>query len=286
MGEFLKWTVGNVQISRILEIDPMLIPPNMIISTDPETVRKYDWLRPHFASDDGLIWMHIQTFVIEADGKRIIVDPCIGNNKKRESAFLNEMNGPYLSRLADAGYPREDIDFVLCTHLHVDHCGWNTMLVDGNWVPTFPNAAYLFARNELEHAALDRAPDQEATYADSVRPILDAGLAKIIDLDFQVTPSIRLEHSPGHTPGHCCVIVSSEGQEAIITGDVIHHPVQAAETEVCSVFCLDRVVAEKTRRNVLSKAAENGRLMIGTHFSGPTGVRVFADGSNWRVEPY
>ncbi len=285
MDSFKTWTVGAAKVTRILEMEPLLLPPQALIKTDAETVLKYDWLRPHFANDDGFIMAHIQAFVIEVDGKRIMVDPCIGNDKVREGALFNMLSNPYLKRLERAGYPRESIDVVLCTHLHVDHCGWNTMLVDGEWVPTFPNASYLFARQEFEHASVDNAPEQEVTFADSVAPIMAAGLAQLVDTNHQVTPSVRLEHSPGHTPGHCCIVISSEGEEAMITGDLLHHPVQAAETHVCSLFCWDETMVTETRRNILAKAAVDGRMMLGTHFGGPTSVRVTAVGDNWRMDP-
>lgn len=283
---FKTWMVGDIKITRVLEMEPLVLPPEALIKTDAQTVLKHEWLRPHFAEENGFIRAHVQAFILEAAGKRIMVDPCIGNDKERQGALFNQLDNPYLERLEAAGYPRETIDVVLCTHLHVDHCGWNTMLVDGKWVPTFPNAQYLFAREELEHAAVDKSPEQEATYLDSIKPIVDAGLAVLVDPNHEVAPGVRLEHTPGHTPGHCCVLVSSRGEEAIITGDLLHHPVQAAETDVCSLFCWDEAVVIQTRRDVLAKAAEKDRMLLGTHFAGPTGVRVSPAGAAWRVDPY
>ena len=281
---FKKWQIGDVTITRVLEMDPLTLLPEWLLKTDAETVRKHDWLQPHFATAEGQLIAHIQAFIIEASGKRIMVDPCIGNDKPRESAMFAMHKGPFLEHLTLAGFPPESIDFVLCTHLHVDHVGWSTRLVDGKWVPTFPNARYLFARVEYEHAKVDKGPEAEATYIDSIKPVVDAGLVELVEFDHHIVDEVRLDPSPGHTVGHCCVHVRSRGQEAVITGDMMHHPVQACEPNICSQFCVSEAQATKTRRDFLKKYSNTTAIVLGTHFSGPTGVHVKDDGEVWRME--
>ena len=283
---FKRWTFGSVRVTRVLELPPMAFDPTLFLQTTKEEVlRRRDWLIPNYATEAGDIILHFQAFIIEAEGKRIMVDPCIGNDKPRAHPELNMLDTAFLERLTNAGFPRESIDFVLCTHLHVDHCGWNTMLVDGKWVPTFPNARYLFAKTEFEYAQTGQGDDDApAIYEDSVKPIFDAGLADLIDPGHVIVEGIRLEPTPGHTPGHCSVIISSQGQDAIITGDVIHHPIQASLPHVSSHFCWNEDMAVITRRDMLERAASRRSMIIAAHFAGPTGVYVKPDGDAWRVE--
>jgi len=260
---------------------PPSIPPS---SSRREILDRQDWLCPSFATEDGDIILHFQAFIIEAGGKRILVDPCIGNHKPRGHPLLAMLDTPFLDRLARAGFPRESIDFVLCTHLHVDHCGWNTMLVDGAWVPTFPNARYLFARNEVAFAQDEKDGDAAAIFEDSVKPILEAGLVDLVEPGHEIAEGVKLRATPGHTPGHCSIILSSQGRQAIITGDVIHHPVQAALPDMCSNFCHDEAVAIATRRDLLSHAASQNVLLLVAHFAGSSAVHVRSNGDAWRVE--
>ncbi|WP_374410331.1 MBL fold metallo-hydrolase [Novosphingobium colocasiae] len=282
---FRRWQVGAIRITRILELPPMAFDPAMFLQADrAEVLQRQDWLVPDYATAEGDIILHFQAFIIEVGGRRIMVDPCIGNHKARSHPALNMLDTAFLDRLASAGFPRESIDHVLCTHLHVDHCGWNTMLVDGQWMPTFPNARYLFAAAELEHVQVDESePDAQAIYQDSVRPIIEAGLADFIEPGHIVAEGVRLQPTPGHTPGHCSVFIESEGHEAIITGDVIHHPLQAALPDVSSHFCWNEALAIGTRRDILQRAASRGAMVIAAHFAGPTAVRILPEGEAWKV---
>ena len=158
--------------------------------------------------------------------------------------------------MASAGFPVESIDTVVCTHLHVDHVGWNTRLTDAGWVPTFTGARYLFGRSEWEHWS--KSPDTQDgdVIGDSVRPVVDAGLVDLVESDHQLTDEIQLESTPGHTPGHVSVRIKSRGEEAVITGDLIHHPIQCAEIEWASRFDVDPGKALETRRAFLARCAE------------------------------
>jgi glyoxylase-like metal-dependent hydrolase (beta-lactamase superfamily II) len=175
--------------------------------------------------------LSIHALLVESQGRRIIVDTCLGNDKERLVEGWGMRSGPFLSDIAEAGFPRERIDTVMCTHLHVDHVGWNTMLVDGEWVPTFPNADYLFAKPEWDYWSRHEQEEYGPVVQDSVRPIVDAGLARLVDMDHRLTSEIWFEPTPGHTPGHVSVRISSNGEDAVITGDMTHHPCQLARPE-------------------------------------------------------
>jgi glyoxylase-like metal-dependent hydrolase (beta-lactamase superfamily II) len=283
---FKKWQIGDVVVTRVLELDPVTLTPEWFLKTDCATVKKHPWLHPTYADADGQLKVHVQALIIEASGLNIMVDPCIGNDKPREGALYAMHNGPFLEHLTLAGFPPGSIDVVLCTHLHVDHVGWNTRLVDGKWVPTFPNARYLFARAEYEYAkrSTHSETEAEAVYLDSIKPVVDAGLVELVELNHCISPEVWLDPTPGHTPGHCSIRISSKGQEAVITGDMIHHPIQACEPDVCSVFCEDEALARSTRKTFLRKVSDTSALVLGTHFAGPTGVHVKSDGEVWRME--
>ena len=293
------WQVGNVKITCIIETIAERTPEFGFRNLTTEQILEQDWLRPHFATADGKLISCIQAFVVESQDRRIVVDTCVGNDKPRPgNPAWNMLQGSFLEDLAAAGYPRESIDTVLCTHLHIDHVGWNTMLVDGEWIPTFPNARYLLGRAEWEHwnqetaeaVAGDVDPeiaanvfDTKAVNQDSIRPVIDAGLHELVEMDHRVTEEIRLEPTPGHTPGHVSVTIKSGGARAVITGDLMHHPIQCALPEVSSNFDHDAARALETRRSFLSRYADGESLVIGTHFSAPTAGHLVAQGDGWHL---
>jgi glyoxylase-like metal-dependent hydrolase (beta-lactamase superfamily II) len=243
------------------------------------------WLRPHFVDDDGNLVLSIHAFGVTAGDRRIIIDTCIGNDRRIPGMEALNLQTPFLEDLAAAGFPREEVDTVICTHLHFDHVGWNTMLVDGKWVPTFPNARYLLCRDEWAHWSTASGDTGYAvTLDDAVRPVVDAGLADLVPPDHRVTDEIRLELTPGHTPGHVAVHLESGGDHALITGDLAHHPVQWAEPQWFADPDTDRAQSEATRRRLLEEHAGTDLLVIGTHFAPPCAGRLVADGNGYRFE--
>jgi glyoxylase-like metal-dependent hydrolase (beta-lactamase superfamily II) len=282
---FKRWSIGAVRVTRILEMPTVVGDLNIFLTAGKADILEHlDWLYPDFADEEGNAKSNFQAFVIETNGLRILVDPCIGNDKERIEPPFNKLDGPFLATLAQSGLPRESIDYVLCTHLHVDHCGWNTMLIDGEWVPTFPNAQYLFCKTEYEHLCALSNGNSPAILADSVKPVIDAGLARFIDASYRLSTEVRLEPTPGHTPGHCSVVIASEGSEAIISGDFIHHPVQLAIPDIDDNFCWDHDLARATRRAMLARLSSSGALLLGSHFAGPTGIYIAASGDTWRPQ--
>ena len=281
-----KWQIGDVSVTKIVELETTGGSRFILPQATREAIQPISWLCPHFADQDGRLKMSIHALVIEVGDQRIVVDTCLGNDKQhRLIPTWNDRQGRFLKDLEEAGFPRESIDVVLCTHLHVDHVGWNTMLEGGRWVPTFPNAQYLFGRIEYEHWSrqTDRA-DMIHIFYDSVTPILDNGLAKLVELDHEICSEIRLMPSVGHSPGHTSVMIESRGERAMITGDFAHHPCQMAHPEWSSTADYDPEQAEATRRQILGELAGEPVLMIGTHFSGPTAGHVVRDGDAFRLD--
>jgi glyoxylase-like metal-dependent hydrolase (beta-lactamase superfamily II) len=277
----LRWQIGEVRISRVVESEGPTPPSFLFADATPEKLLQHAWLKPHFLNDEGKLISSIHAFVVESGGRVIVVDTCVGNDKPREVKNWHMRKGRFLEDMAEAGFPRARIDTVLCTHLHVDHVGWNTRLEQGRWVPTFPNARYLIARKEWDYWKDEAAgPDREVRN-DSVRPILEAGLADLVEPDHRITPEVFLEPTPGHTPGHVSVRISSKGQDAVITGDLMHHPVQIGTPEMGSKFDVDSDAARATRRAFLEKYKDGRTLVLGTHFAAPTAGRLAREGGSF-----
>ena len=293
-----SWQVGDVSITCIIEQKMERQPEFGYRNLSTQRILEQAWLKPNFATPDGKLISCIQAFVIESQNKRIIVDTCVGNDKpRRGNPAWNMLQSSFLEDLTAAGFERESIDVVLCTHLHIDHVGWNTMLVDGRWMPTFPNAQYLFGRTEWEHWSQGTADaiagdvkmdiagtvlDTPAVNQDSIRPIIEANLHELVEMDHQITEDVRLEPTPGHTPGHVSVTIASGGDRAVITGDLMHHPIQCALPDVSRNFDHDVPRARDTRRDFLKRYADGEILVLGTHFATPTVSSVTATAGSFR----
>lgn len=282
----MKWRVGNVTITKVVELEMTGGTRFLLPQATPEAIKPIAWLRPHFADEEGRLAMSIHTFVVETGTQRIVVDTCLGNDKQeRRIPHWNERQGPFLQDLEAAGFPPASIDTVLCTHLHVDHVGWNTRLVEGRWVPTFPQARYLMGRAEYEHWSTNKdRPDMQHILGDSVTPVIEAGLAQFVETDYALSDEISLVPTVGHTPGHVSVRIVSRGEEALITGDFMHHPCQIAHPEWATLADSDPEQGIRTRQEMFGKLAGTPVLVIGTHFAGATAGRIVRDGDSFRLD--
>jgi len=282
----MKWRIGAVTVTKIVELEVTGGSRFILPQATPEAVSPIGWLQPDFADERGRLKMSLHALVVETPSRRIIVDTCLGNDKEnRRIPTWNRLQTSFLADLAAAGYPRETIDTVICTHLHVDHVGWNTMLVDGSWVPSFPNARYLMGRVEFAHwTGRDERADMAAVLADSVTPVCEAGLVDLVETDHRICDEIGLVPTLGHTPGHVSVRIVSRGEEALITGDFMHHPCQIARPEWSSTADSAPAQAQHTREAMLTRLADAPILVIGTHFAGRTAGRVVRDGDAFRLE--
>ena len=249
------------------------------------------WLYPnHVDRESGRIVASMHSWLIDTGSTKILVDTCLGNHKDRlPYRNWDRLNTPWLNRLEAAGVSHDEIDYVCCTHLHVDHVGWNTQLVDGTWVPTFPNARYLFSQAELDHVRRELSglePDDSfgavnaKTYEDSVAPILQQA-----DLITQNQPldetGIELLLTPGHTPGSMTLRLTSEAQPVYFTGDVCHHPIQMLYPSMNSTYCQIPDVAIATRRDLLTRCDDENALLLPAHFGPPHGCRVRAEATSF-----
>ena len=287
----MGWRFGDITVERVLEFDDLLNEPKWLLPecTDEIVERHRSWLEPYFLDPaTGRLVMSWHTFVIRTPRATILVDTCGGNDKPRpQKPRYHLRKHAYLEELAAIGVKPEDVDYVMCTHLHVDHVGWNTRLVDGRWVPTFPNAKYLFGRVEWEfwreHYRDERFTD-DPYYTDSILPVLDAGKAVLVESDFEIDTGVWLEPTPGHTPGHVCVRVSGGGREAVMSGDLMHHVLQCAEPQLSSCFCVDRAHSHRTRQRFLETYADTGTLVMPAHFATPSAGRVAGTHAGFRFD--
>jgi len=283
----LKWTIGDVTITRIVELD-MVTPYSekrpFLREATPDALKATPWLYPHFVTPEGHLNVSIHALLVEAPGLKLVIDTCIGNDRPRGIIGKRPLATKFLETLESTGVKRTDVNAVVCTHLHVDHVGWNTMLEDGKWVPTFPNARYLIGRQEFEHWSNENDGEAPQILADSVQPIFDAGLADLVAMDHKLSNEIRLMPTPGHTPGHVSVVIESGGKTAIITGDLMHHPCQIAHPDWAPDFDSDKTAAIATRKQFLGDMADQPILVIGTHFAAPTAGHVRRDGAAFRFD--
>jgi glyoxylase-like metal-dependent hydrolase (beta-lactamase superfamily II) len=233
----------------------------------------------------------IRSYLVKTPRQTILIDTGAGNDKPRPAAMrFDHLETPYLDRLKRAGATPEQIDLVICTHLHVDHIGWNTRLVEGRWVPTFPNAKYVLPRIEVEardpaRGAANRPPATHLPYQDSVQPIIDAGLAVLVEGSERLSDGLMLMPTPGHAPGQMAVQMRSHGQEVMFVADVMHQPIQIYFPAWNSKFCENPELAARTRRLVLDHCAAHGSLMLPTHFNYPLGGTISRDGDGFAFSP-
>jgi glyoxylase-like metal-dependent hydrolase (beta-lactamase superfamily II) len=282
-----KLEIGGVTITNIVERDgPWRRPADMFPAYDPEIGKRHLAALEPFVYDPASdrIVITYQTFVVKTPRHTILVDTCTGEDKGYR-APMDFPKAPWLDGFRAAGLRFEDIDYVFCTHLHIDHCGWNTVLRDGRWVPTFPKAKYIFHRRE--YAAWEEATKRGDNPPGNVwryncEPVVAAGQALLVDDDFELDNTFRLEPTPGHSPCHCCVHIRSGGRHAVITGDLMHHALQCREPDWSTIFDWDKAEAARTRRRFLGNVAGTDTLVVPVHFPHPTAGRVEADGERFR----
>lgn len=288
--------LGDLRIDRVVETEGPFAPVDVVVpGLPPELLRdNADWLMPRFV-DPGthMALMSFHSFVLRTPRHTILVDACVGNDKERPlRPGWHRQQKPFLGRLGAAGVQPEEIDFVLCTHLHADHVGWNTRLENGRWVPTFPNARYIFAREEYayweaaHHAALAAGgePANHGSFADSVLPVVEAGRAVLVESDHEIETGIHLEAAHGHTPGTCMIHAKSRGEHGIFLGDIMHTPVQLAAPGLSSKFCTDPAQSARTRVAICEHYADTPTRLLAAHFPDPTVGRIVRHRNAFRLD--
>lgn len=289
-----SWRVGDVTITKVVESESWLpldlLGKSLLPKLSLAEVEAMTWLAPHYVQDSRLK-IGIYSFLVETPDHKLVVDTAVGNAKPRSGPAFNMLDTAFLDDFRETWQP-DDVDGVVCTHLHPDHVGWNTQLVDGTWRPTFTNATYYFVDEEYRHweryAENDGANpmfDAAAVFSDSVRPIVDAGLGAFVEPSARLTREVALIPSHGHTPGHVSVLIESRGESAVITGDLMHTPCQIGRPDWSCVYDTDQDASTATRQAFLQRFAETSTMVIGTHFGTPSGVLVHRDGSTFRLSP-
>lgn len=282
--------IGRVEVSQVIEQrGPGFAPDFLFPQWDPRALQAHaDVMLPHcFDLAQGKFIASIHTWVLRTPHHTILIDSCAGNHKARPALpRFHNLNLPFLDRLAEAGIAPEAVDYVCCTHLHADHCGWNTRLIDGRWVPTFPNAKYVFSKAEHDHwsGPAGREGFNAGVYEDSVLPVVASGQAEIIDGEGTVGDMLMLRPTPGHSVGHVVIDLRDGGQRGLFSGDIMHQPLQVMRPEWNSAFCEDAEQARASRRWLLETAAEDGATVFTAHFAASSAGYVGrrGDSFDWR----
>ena len=287
------YAIGNLHLERIDEICGPAVNPWKLLPTLPGDAidRHGDWLAPvFFDRDAAALILSLHAWIVRSERSTVLVEACGGNHKDRPSyPRVDRLDTPWLDRLHAAGVAPEDVDFVFCSHLHVDHIGWFTVRRDGSWQPTFPNAKYLIARREYDnwHPDTRTLPPfilQGDCFGDSVAPVVAAGQAVLVDDGHEFDNDLRIEASYGHTLGHCSLRATSRGETGIFCGDIMHSPIEMTYPDVNTYACEDQAAARATRRRLLEDAAEHGHMLLPAHFPAPyTIARVRRDGDGFAV---
>jgi glyoxylase-like metal-dependent hydrolase (beta-lactamase superfamily II) len=279
------WRVGDVTITKVVEMELYGGTSVTLPGLTPEVVLQYPWLIPDYADESGRLKSSVHALIVDTPSCRILVDTCFGNDKQgRPAAIFENLKSEFLNDLREAGCDPDSVDYVLCTHLHIDHVGWNTVFRDGKWVPTFPKARYLMGREEFQFWRSQRDDHHhQNVFADSVQPVFEAGLVDLVEMNHVICDEISLIPTTGHTPGHVSVQIRSQGHDALITGDFLHHPAQLARPDCGATVDVDRSAAIATRQRMLSELVGSPTLLIGTHFPAPTAGKVARDQATYRL---
>ncbi|HWX57495.1 MBL fold metallo-hydrolase [Bradyrhizobium sp.] len=285
----LTFAAGDLSIHRVIEQETTFLPALEMFPALPGELlaENRSWLRQAKAldDDDGLI-LCFQSYVVKTPHHTILIDSCIGNDKPRPTRpkWHMKTDHTYLSGLKAAGFSVADIDVVMCTHLHPDHTGWNTRLENGQWVPTFPNARYIFGRTEFNHWTAQNAKAEVPTFVDSVLPVVEANRAELVGDDFTIGDHMRILPTPGHTPGHAAFAFGKGKDAAIFTGDAMHSPLQTRFPDLSPKFDADPLAAAKTRRSLLERLCDTDTLCCTAHFPSPSAGRIKRRGDAFTCE--
>lgn len=287
--------IGDAELRSALEMT-LTGRPIAWLNADPALVESNrDWLAPHFLQTGDTWSLEFRTWILQVDGKIVVIDPCTGNGRPHPLPVFRNLDVPFIERFCATGVQPDDVDYVFCTHMHHDHCGWNTQLRNGRWVPTFPNARYIFLRREYERWHPKGAEFRAIEYNDgvferSIQPIIEAGLADLVMDRHRILPSLAIEQAPGHTLGHAVLHLTSNKQTACFSGDCFHHPLQLIDPRIQFGDCDDVEQAIATRRKLAALSLERDTLLIPAHLPSPhagwvrrRGERIIfeAFGGNW-----
>lgn len=285
----LKFNVGDLTIHRIIEQETTFLAAlDLFPALSPEVLaQNKEWLRQAGAIDDNdTLILCFQSYVVRTPHHTILIDSCIGNDKPRplRPKWNMKTDDTYMRALNAAGFSAGDIDFVMCTHLHVDHVGWNTKLEGGRWVPTFPKARYVFGKTEYDYWTEQHAKTPVPPFGDSVLPVVEAKRAEIVGDDFAVGDHLRILPAPGHTPGHIAFTFGKAKDDAVFVGDMMHSPLQLQYPDLSPRFDVDPVQAATTRKTFLERYCDTDTLCCTAHFPSPSTGKIRRKGNGFSCE--
>jgi glyoxylase-like metal-dependent hydrolase (beta-lactamase superfamily II) len=285
----LKFSVGDLTIHRAIEQEIPFFPAlELLPQLTPELLGKNRaWLRQAGALDEAdVLILCFQSYIVRTPHHTILIDSCIGNDKQRPARpkWHMKTDDTYMRALAAAGVTPADIDYVMCTHLHVDHVGWNTRLENGRWVPTFPKARYVFGKGEFDYWSEQNKKAEVPPFADSVLPVVEADRAEIVSNDFAIGDHVRILPTPGHTPGHVAFTFGKGKDSAVFSGDLMHTPLQTLHPELSPKFDVDPAQAAVTRRNFLERYCDTDTLCCTAHFPSPSVGKIRRKGNAFTCE--
>jgi glyoxylase-like metal-dependent hydrolase (beta-lactamase superfamily II) len=286
----LTLTAGDFTIHRIIEQETTFLPAlDMLPALTPELLAENrSWMQKAGALDaNDVTILCFQSYIVKTPHHTILIDSCIGNDKPRplRPNWNMKTDDNYMRALAAAGFSVGDIDFVMCTHLHVDHVGWNTRLENGRWVPTFPKARYVFAKSEYEYWQEQNAKAEVPPFADSVLPVVEAKKAEFVASDFSLGDHVRILPTPGHTPGHVAFAFGKGKDDAVFAGDLVHSPLQMLYPELSPKFDVDPKQAAATRRSFFERYCDTDTLCCTAHFPSPSTGKIRRKGNGFSCEP-
>ena len=284
-----RFSVDDLTIHRIIEQEATFLPAlELLPDLTAELLAKNTlWMRDARAIDaEGVLILCFQSYIVKTPHHTILIDSCIGNDKPRplRPKWNMKTDNTYMRGLATAGFSVDDIDFVMCTHLHVDHVGWNTRLQNGRWVPAFPNARYVFGKIEFDYWTEQHAKAEVAPFGDSVLPVVEARQAEIVRDNYEIGDHVRILPTPGHTPGHVAFSVGRGKDSAVFSGDLMHSPLQARYPELSAKFDVDQMQAATTRRNFLERYCDTDTLSCPAHFPSPSAGKIRRKGDGFSCE--
>jgi glyoxylase-like metal-dependent hydrolase (beta-lactamase superfamily II) len=285
----LTLTAGDLTIHRIIEQETTFLPaqdlfPNL---TAELLAENRQWMKQAKAIDDSdTLILCFQSYIVRTPHHTILVDSCIGNDKPRPARpkWNMKTDDTYMRGLKAAGISVDDIDYVMCTHLHVDHVGWNTRLENGRWVPTFPKARYVFGKSEYDYWTEQHAKAEVPPFGDSVLPIVEAKKAEIVRDDFSIGDHVRILSTPGHTPGHVAFTFGRGKDDAVFAGDLMHSPLQTRYPDMSPKFDVDPAQAATTRRSFLERYCDTDTLCCTAHFPSPSAGKIRRHGNAFSCE--
>jgi glyoxylase-like metal-dependent hydrolase (beta-lactamase superfamily II) len=284
--------IGSFEINRIADYQgPFFAPHEFFPDFDPAVVEENAaLLGPRLIEPGtGKLMFSFHSFVVKTGRHTILIDSCIGNDKERPTRpQFHRMRTPFIDDLARLGVKPEEVDYVMCTHLHWDHVGWNTRLQDGSWVPTFPNAKYVMAKKEYDHWQDFHASGVDSPHArafeDSILPVIKTKQALLVGDDYALDDGLWFESYPGHTPGNVVIHARSGGDRGLFIGDVLHHPLQCLKPDWSTFACTDGDASRVSRTRLIREHADSDTLILPAHFPTPTCGHIRSHGSAYRFD--